>query len=44
MWSGLLHDGRTLILLLREHLRTGEMGFEGAGEGLFGEARGEGVA
>ena len=33
VWSGMLHDGDSVISLLRERLGTSEMGFEGAGGG-----------
>ena len=36
----MLRDGKAVILLLREHLGTGEMGFEGAGgELVWGNLR-----
>ena len=33
-WSGVLHDGQNVMLLVRKLLLTGEMGREGAGRGV----------
>ena len=40
VWSGMLNDGNSVILLLWGRLGTGEMGFEGAGgEVVLGNGR-----
>ena len=40
VWSGALHDGNSVILLLVEHVGTREMGFEGTGvEVVWGNGR-----
>ena len=42
-WSGVPHDGKTVILLLREQLRSSKRGRKGAGrEVVLGNGRGRG--